>query len=105
MVTPETLTDDMIRELRREIAGRVFPAAGMAHTGLSDLWRDTEDALGIDPDSFSDAQAALLHRVAARRRVCAAINARSARENKDAIGPNSRNHVRLPCGNMPSKET
>lgn len=76
VVTPETLTDEMIRELQRAIAGRVFPASGLAHTGLSDLWNDTEDALAVDPNCFASRNAAKSAHRAARRRVCDAINAR-----------------------------
>jgi hypothetical protein len=44
-VTADTITDDQIRELQRSIAGHVFPAAGMAHTELSDLWEVCNVAL------------------------------------------------------------
>jgi hypothetical protein len=75
-VTPETLTDEMIRELQRSIAGRVFPAAGMAHTELSDLWHDTEVALcELDLETSTIQQ-----RHEARQRICSAINARRAKE-------------------------
>lgn len=79
MVTPETLTDEMIMQLRTQIAGRVFPAAGMAHTGLSDLWHDTEDALAVDPNAFASPKAAGSVHQTARQRVCDAINARGAK--------------------------
>ena len=75
-VTPETLTDEMIRGLQREIAGHVFPASGLAHTGLSDLWYATEDALAVDPNSYASVAAAGRAHRAARRRICDAINAR-----------------------------
>jgi len=77
VITPETLTDEQIRELQRSIAGRVFPASGMAHTGLSDLWHDTEDALAVDPNSFASLKAARDAHHTARARICDAINART----------------------------
>lgn len=75
-VTAADLTDEGIHELQRDIAGRVFPASGMAHTGLSDLWHDTEDALGVDPNSYASEKAAEHAYLSARARVAAAINAR-----------------------------
>lgn len=45
MLTADTVTDAQIRELQQGIAGRVFPAAGMAHTELSEIWETCNIAL------------------------------------------------------------
>lgn len=76
LVTADTITSAQIEQLRRDIAGHVFPAAGMAHTGLSDLWADTEDAIAVDPNSYASVEAAGRAHREARERVAAAWNAR-----------------------------
>jgi hypothetical protein len=45
MLNADTITDEQIRELQRSLEGRVFPAAGMAHTELSELWETCNVAL------------------------------------------------------------
>ena len=72
-VTADNLTDEQIRALQAQISGRVFPAAGMAHTELSDLWHDTETSL-CEPDLETGT---IQQRLAARARIAAAINTRA----------------------------
>ncbi len=84
-VTAETLTDAEIRALQGIISGSVLPASGMAHTELSDLWHDTEDALGQPVVLASGSTLDATHgtwipnerRRQARERIAAAINARA----------------------------
>jgi len=72
-VTADNLTDEQIRALQAQISGCVFPAAGMAHTELSNLWHDTETAL-CEPDLETST---IQQRLAARARIADAINARA----------------------------
>lgn len=44
-ITADTITDEQIRELQRSIAGHVFPASGMAHTELSEIYETCTLAL------------------------------------------------------------
>jgi hypothetical protein len=70
-VTPETLTDEMIRGLLNEEAST---------TPVGPLWSTCVDALG-DEWHEDDGRRAIEHnreRAAARQRICDAINARQA---------------------------
>lgn len=73
--TADTITDEQIRALQRSIAGRVFPAAGMAHTELSELYHLCDVALhGIHTRDGWSSDKAL-----ARARCAEILNARAVK--------------------------
>jgi hypothetical protein len=75
MLTADTITDEQIRDLRASIAGHVFPAAGMAHTGLSELHHLCEIALRLCPTG-REPDGAIITAERARARCAEILNAR-----------------------------
>jgi hypothetical protein len=81
VITADSITDEQIRELQRSIAGRVFPASGMAHTGLSEVWEACNLALGSNGrEACVDRGYAITPhmREQARARCAEVLNARAA---------------------------
>lgn len=84
MVTPETLTDETIREWeKREVARLASPGLRRKVAAISAA--ALGQAVGVELSQGDPVHV----RVAARQRICDAIN---ARETKNALGgPNARN--------------